>query len=189
MKRAWLLLVLLLLASTSFWWKQRMQKTASPDKATSFEYQIEGLKLLSTNARGEAELELQARSLQKATDQPLLQLADPVIRLNDQTTKKATTEKGGWFWSIRAVEGWLHSDSQVVDLRQDVQVAQLKTEKPLRIHGESLRYHPAKRLATSESVITMTQGSLKLTATGMRADFQAQTIQLNQAVQGSFHVP
>ncbi len=188
MKRAWLLAGLLLLTGASFWMKQRMQAPAQPHAAPAFEYQIHGLKLLSTNARGQAELELQAEALVKVTDKPLLQLTAPVIHLNDQPAETPSAQTL-WHWSIQASKGWLHSDTQVVDMEQQVRVEQIHRDHPLKIQSEHLRYLPEQKTASSKSAIRMEQGSMQLTAVGMTANLQTQIIELKQAVQGSIHVP
>ena len=183
-------LLLVVLLAGSFWLKRSLRESpVEPSTDSTLEYAMRELTLISTDARGQPQLHLQATRLRKQSDTRWLLLEQPEIRLSNGKRHTETHTPPGWAWTIHAQRGRLADDGSQVLLQGNVQITQLNTSPALEMHTESLRYDTGKRIAQGQEPVQMRHGGLNLLGHSLWADLRAQQVKLEQGVEGQYRAP
>jgi lipopolysaccharide export system protein LptC len=177
-----LLLLLILVVVGSGWLLYRhdssqQQTTVSATGHDSFVY---GMDLQVMNANGQLKYHVLADSMRHVPHRERLDLDRPVVDLNreDGTTWHITSERGQTTASGDRI--WLLGQ---VDINRPA----IGRTSSLQIRTSDLLVKPDQQLAETDNAVGITTRRYRIDATGLKADFRSNQLQLRSMVRGTFH--
>lgn len=172
------LVILLLLVTT--WLSQRDRGAGQALEQAGVPittYFIRGLDGTVTNADGLPSHHLKSDSLLHFADSNLAELKQPQLTL---------FLPQGEQWQIAAAEGRLDAESNQITLEGKVILSQHSGNQPLKVETERLQLHPDSRYGESDTLVTITGSSGRISGVGMQLFGDEHRLLLLSEVKGHY---
>lgn len=168
-------LVLLLAALVSGWsvWQHRAHAPVAGNAEGRPDYVLHDFELVALGADGRESFTLRAPTMLRNPDQHSMEMATPVFLLPDSD---------GQYWRVTAREGWVAGDGNELRLRGDVRVASPPEQRKVAMNTEQLNVYPDRDLATSPTVVTITQPGSILRGRGLETNLASKRYELKSQV-------
>lgn len=170
---------LALLGLATWWWLNQQRAVAPeaerPRHPDSYFNQLDAVR---HNEAGEAEMRVQAVYAEHFENEPWIYLRDIVA------TGLALEAPG---WQLTAQRGRMSDGGTRLEAHGDVVMTrQDKGRAPLRLETDSLRVDTDAQLATSDSVVVVSQGTSRVRGRGLRATLQDDRLRLEHDVEAYY---
>lgn len=166
-----LTLVLLLGAIASGWQVWRMSHPGGDDVLrTRPDYVLRDYEITSLDKQGRESFTLHGPMLQRDPADKTMTLATPRFQVPDRS---------GRYWNVRAQQGFVPADGNLLELRGEV-LADSPPDAPpaTRIETDRLTLDMRKNLARTTEKVTITRPGLTMRGLGLEADFDRQQVSL-----------
>ena len=170
-----LTLVLLVAALVSGWavWHRsddRMPVVAGNGRP---DYVLHDFELVALDDQGQESFTLRAPSMLRNPDERSMRMATPVFTLPDRERR---------YWKVSARDGWISPDGDELRLLGDVRVDSPPGERKVGMNTEQLNVYPNRDLATSSTLVTITQPGSILRGRGLETDLASKRYILKSQV-------
>ena len=142
-------------------------------------YSARNVDIIEHGADGEPRYRVRAARASQKIDGPVIELRDLTMDLRDP---------GGRRWNVRAQHGRMPPNASTVDLQGNVIVTgdPAKSAPAIELRSEQLAVEVDARRVRSPAAVTIRFAGKQITAVGIKADLNAQTVQLESKVHGVF---
>ncbi len=142
-------------------------------------YYLKGAELTGTDADGNVLFTVRTENAQQNISTRSVDLDSIAMEYGGAT---------GLPWRVRADGGRIPNDTSIIELQGNVVVVSgAEHPNPATIRTERLDINPATLQASTDKRVTLTFEDRRLNATGMRADFETNNLQLLSNVHGKFN--
>lgn len=169
-----LLLIILLAIASSWFFESIKDHQELPEEAVRHDpdYFLENFTATSRNLQGVITYKVVAKHLEHYPDDNSMKLQKPVFSFYEDNIKT---------WDAVADEAIIFQETQIIHLNGHVILTQLAGNKtsftPSKITSEQLTIEAKKKVAHTESKITLIQGNSHIQAVGMQADMNKNKIE------------
>jgi lipopolysaccharide export system protein LptC len=170
------LAVVLVGAAVWQWRQQQVPPVAAPLRS---DYVLRDFEMTALDSTGTESFTVRGPYLQRDVGGRSISLVQPRFSFPDAD---------GGRWDARSDAAWVSPDADRVELLDQVRMVGPPSPAGIsaRLETERLTVFPDLNQASSEHVVTLTQGDSILTGTGLRADMQAKRFQLLSDVKGRY---
>jgi len=165
------LLLAALISGWSAWREHEKAPAAAPPEMRS-DYVLHEFTLVALDSEGLESFSVAAPLLQQSIGARTLELETPLFTLPDRDRREHPR------WRLAAVHGLVSADGKRIRLTGDVEATPFDRNNPMRIQTQALDLFPQQELATSDALITITRPGTTMTGTGMRAQLDANRVEL-----------
>ncbi len=137
------------------------------------DYVLHDFELVALDDQGHESFTLRAPSMLRNPDERSMQMATPVFLLPDREQR---------YWRVDSHEGWISPDGKELRLHGDVRVASPPGERKVGMNTEQLNVYPDRNLATSATLVTITQPGSILRGRGLETDLASKRYTLKSQV-------
>lgn len=137
------------------------------------DYVLHDFELVALDDEGHESFTLRAPSMLRTPDERSMRMATPVFLLPDRDER---------YWRVTAREGWISPDGDELRLLGDVTVASPPGERKVGMNTEQLNVYPDRDLATSATLVTITQPGSILRGRGLETDLASKRYVLKSQV-------
>jgi len=167
------LLLAALLTGWSAWRQREAAAVRSQPLVERSDYLVHDFNLVVLNSEGQEAFSVEAPRLWQTIGARTLELTTPLFLIPDRDHRERPR------WRLTANSGWVSADGAEIRLHGDVFAAPMAEDaRPLRVETEALTVFPQQELATSDVLVTITRPGTTMTGTGMRAQLNANRIEL-----------
>ncbi|MEO5566171.1 MAG: LPS export ABC transporter periplasmic protein LptC [Luteimonas sp.] len=167
-----LLLVAALLSGWSIW-RNRAQTHLDQTAGSRPDYVLHDFDLVVLDNLGQESFTLRAPTMLRTPGERSMQMTTPVFFLPDSNKH---------YWRVSARTGWVAPGGEELRLRGDVRVASPPEQREVLMATEGMDIYPNRDLATSDSVVTITQPGSILSGRGLETNLATRQYQLKSEV-------
>ncbi|MDM8544875.1 LPS export ABC transporter periplasmic protein LptC [Candidatus Venteria ishoeyi] len=177
-----LLLALILCAAASFWLLKTLEKTNTVHAKLEIDYVPDYAMVdfisTATNLNGQIDYQLQAQML-KHYPQIDTELVQPYLVFYQENKPR---------WYVRALQGRVSTDAQIIELQGQVQIWQYDLSGYLQLHikTQNLRIKPAEEFVETDNSAEIHTPQGTTHSMGMRAWLKTQQMELFSQVTGIY---
>jgi LPS export ABC transporter protein LptC len=144
----------------------------------SLAYYLDSAELIGTGEDGEILYQVRAKRAEQT-------VGDDSVSIND--VQMTYGPKQGLPWELSAREGRIPADASIVILMGDVVAVSGDTpETATTIRTQQIAINPHTLIATTQKKVVIEYSGRQINATGMKADFEANRLNLLSNVNGKF---
>ncbi|HKK13935.1 MAG TPA: LPS export ABC transporter periplasmic protein LptC [Gammaproteobacteria bacterium] len=153
--------------------------SSGTDRRHVADYYVTDFTATSMDRRGRPERRLSAERLVHYADDDTSRLTRPHLEIFTRDTPP---------WHISARTGWVSAGGSVVRLSGDVQIHRAGAGGVRAVNGHTteLTVHPDRRYAETDREITLTSPGIRVKSVGMRANMEADRVELLSTVRGTY---
>jgi len=152
---------------------QAVSNTPSPG------YYMKNAAIVETGADGNPRLQLHAENIEQDVAEQRVELQGIALNYLSNT---------GTPWQLTAQRGSLEQDTRIVTFSGDVQLSPQgsRITTPVTLHTDQLSVDTESNIAVAPGPVSILMNDQTVTAIGLRADMQRQTVKLMSQVHGEF---
>jgi lipopolysaccharide export system protein LptC len=173
--RTTLTLLLLVGAVVSGWsvWTRRDAADGGRGSSGRSDYVLHDFELVALDDTGKESFTLRAPRMARDPGDRTMAMQTPLFLLPDSARH---------YWQVRARTGWVAADGNELRLRGDVRVDSPPEARKVAMNTEQLNVFPDKNLATSATVVTITQPGSILRGRGLETNLASKHYEFKSQV-------